>query len=600
MSRIQSIGIAALLSSLVISPTLAQKNTVRQGAQQLRQQLNATPGLSRGDAAKVMGAYYQGMGVTPPARFSPPPAYNSPPVFNAPRQAYPVQSPSYRQPSASSIPQYNLGNTSYPRQPAYGSHGVPPAGYVSGPGRTPAAGYGPGPANRLPTFSPGFTSATGTMPPSASPATQTFRYVDTAGQVRTINAGSANEALRTAPGIARTSGVELVSPSPSQVDAATAHRTPTFSPSFNSPGGFISATPPLQAGRPTFTPQPVRTAAEDKPNPSAAARPAYVQSGTGAQLTPEQVKSGTFTPGTFFVESGTGRQVPAHQVQSALAPVSRSTQIGTSAPLGMVPPPAPGRPTFSPTSPPGKIELAAETVRGLPAAAKEVGIGFAKGTGEALKDIWMGTISAAAHPIQTAKDIGHAAAHPIQTGKAVAGSVKEGAQNFRDALARGDGPAVGQTLGNVLTNAATAVVPGGSATRAISATAGTTRFGEATRLIISASEASGGHLIKRHVGLSDAQLAARLSSERIPAASTFLSRVEAEAAVAKVLDSNQSKIDDWLRSGAVGKLELNAPFVGGRVLDKSSRSFSSGNSATVILRGDSSGNFHVLTGYPVR
>ena len=61
----------------------------------------------------------------------------------------------------------------------------------------------------------------------------------------------------------------------------------------------------------------------------------YVQSGTGAQLTLDQIKSGTFPPGTFFVESGTGTTYTAQQLAgsiSAPAPpeIASSPSPGTS------------------------------------------------------------------------------------------------------------------------------------------------------------------------------------------------------------------------------------------------------------------------------
>ncbi|NTZ99063.1 RHS repeat-associated core domain-containing protein, partial [Pseudomonas koreensis] len=62
-------------------------------------------------------------------------------------------------------------------------------------------------------------------------------------------------------------------------------------------------------------------------------------------------------------------------------------------------------------------------------------------------------------------------------------------------------------------------------------------------------EAQGGHLIIKHIGRTDAQLAQRLMAEpHIPAASTFSDRAGAEAAVSEALRVNAQKVQDFLNS----------------------------------------------------
>jgi hypothetical protein len=57
---------------------------------------------------------------------------------------------------------------------------------------------------------------------------------------------------------------------------------------------------------------------------------------------------------------------------------------------------------------------------------------------------------------------------------------------------------------------------------------------------LAAHEAAGGHLLARHVGQTQAQLAQRLVTQpSISAASTFATRAEAEAAVSAVLESDR-------------------------------------------------------------
>ncbi|MBL9167633.1 MAG: hypothetical protein JNN07_07820, partial [Verrucomicrobiales bacterium] len=56
---------------------------------------------------------------------------------------------------------------------------------------------------------------------------------------------------------------------------------------------------------------------------------------------------------------------------------------------------------------------------------------------------------------------------------------------------------------------------------------------------LTVSENAGGHLLARHVGQTEAQLGARLSAQPgIPAASTFVTRAEAEAAVSGAFNAN--------------------------------------------------------------
>ncbi|ATE80596.1 type IV secretion protein Rhs [Pseudomonas frederiksbergensis] len=66
---------------------------------------------------------------------------------------------------------------------------------------------------------------------------------------------------------------------------------------------------------------------------------------------------------------------------------------------------------------------------------------------------------------------------------------------------------------------------------------------------LAAHEAQGGHLIAKHIGRTDLQLAQRLEAEpTIPAASTFPDRAIAESAVARALSENKKRIDKFLKS----------------------------------------------------
>ena len=127
--------------------------------------------------------------------------------------------------------------------------------------------------------------------------------------------------------------------------------------------------------------------------------------------------------------------------------------------------------------------------------------------------------------------------------------------------------------------------------------------GQASRIVpgggLAAHENAGGHLLARHVGRTEADLAARLVSQpRIPAASTFVSRAEAEAAVSSVLDRNAAQLSAWQSAGSQGRLVLNGPFSGGSVLLRGASAARPGNGATIVLQGNGAGGWHVLTGYP--
>ncbi|MCF4998995.1 RHS repeat protein, partial [Pseudomonas syringae] len=69
---------------------------------------------------------------------------------------------------------------------------------------------------------------------------------------------------------------------------------------------------------------------------------------------------------------------------------------------------------------------------------------------------------------------------------------------------------------------------------------------------LAAHEAQGGHLIAKHVGRTDAQLAQRLRNEpNIPAASTFPNRSVAESAVSDALSANSLRIKKFLESSKI-------------------------------------------------
>lgn len=114
-----------------------------------------------------------------------------------------------------------------------------------------------------------------------------------------------------------------------------------------------------------------------------------------------------------------------------------------------------------------------------------------------------------------------------------------------------------------------------------------------------AHEAQGKHLLARHLGQTEisACLATSLQS-RLSAASTFGTRAEAEAAVSHAFEHNASALSSWLSNGAQGRQVLNASWAGGTVLQRGASSAVPGTGVRVVLRGNGSGGYHTLTGFP--
>lgn len=121
---------------------------------------------------------------------------------------------------------------------------------------------------------------------------------------------------------------------------------------------------------------------------------------------------------------------------------------------------------------------------------------------------------------------------------------------------------------------------------------------EDTNALLTASEASGGHLIEKHVGRSYEDLVARLEATQLGKVSTFSTADEAAAAVTSTLQYNPELLTEWVNNGAPRKLELEAPFNGGTILERGAAETVTGTTVKVVLRGDGNGGWYVLTGFP--
>ena len=141
---------------------------------------------------------------------------------------------------------------------------------------------------------------------------------------------------------------------------------------------------------------------------------------------------------------------------------------------------------------------------------------------------------------------------------------------------------------------------------AASSSAETPKAGEARRdhaasRDLSQDEDAGGHVLRKHVGRSDAELRERLERERnISAASTYTDRATAEQAVGEAIAASQGRIQRWLdRSGNRPNLVLDydssQPI--GRTLNRGESGPQPCSHAVVVLKY-SAPSYYVLTSYP--
>lgn len=119
---------------------------------------------------------------------------------------------------------------------------------------------------------------------------------------------------------------------------------------------------------------------------------------------------------------------------------------------------------------------------------------------------------------------------------------------------------------------------------------------------LSQDEATGGHILRKHVGQTDAELLERLERERrISGASTYTDRSAAEHAVGAAIADSQSRIQRWLdRSGGHPNLVLDydSPAPIGRTINRGESQAHPCSHAVVVLRYGGPNGYYVLTSYP--
>ncbi|HUB03372.1 MAG TPA: RNase A-like domain-containing protein [Terriglobales bacterium] len=119
---------------------------------------------------------------------------------------------------------------------------------------------------------------------------------------------------------------------------------------------------------------------------------------------------------------------------------------------------------------------------------------------------------------------------------------------------------------------------------------------------LSQDERAGGHILRKHVGLTEEDLRQRLAREpEITGASTYTDRRTAEHVVGAAIAQSQDRIEDWLhRRGGHRNLvldyEADEPI--GRTMNRGEIHSQPCAHALVVLRYAGPNDYYVLTSYP--
>jgi toxin YxiD len=119
---------------------------------------------------------------------------------------------------------------------------------------------------------------------------------------------------------------------------------------------------------------------------------------------------------------------------------------------------------------------------------------------------------------------------------------------------------------------------------------------------LSQDERAGGHILRKHVGLTEEDLRDRLAREReITGASTYTDRKTAEHVVGTAIAQSQDRIDTWLsRPGGHRNLVLDydADEPIGRTMNRGEIHSQPCTHALVVLKYAGPNDYYVLTSYP--
>lgn len=119
---------------------------------------------------------------------------------------------------------------------------------------------------------------------------------------------------------------------------------------------------------------------------------------------------------------------------------------------------------------------------------------------------------------------------------------------------------------------------------------------------LSQDERAGGHILRKHVGLSEEDLRQRLGREpEITGASTYTDRTTAEHVVGAAIAQSQDRVERWLsRPGGHRNLVLDydADEPIGRTMNRGEIHSQPCSHALVVLKYAGPNDYYVLTSYP--
>jgi hypothetical protein len=119
---------------------------------------------------------------------------------------------------------------------------------------------------------------------------------------------------------------------------------------------------------------------------------------------------------------------------------------------------------------------------------------------------------------------------------------------------------------------------------------------------LSEDEREGGHVLRKHVGLTEVELRERLERETsITGASTYTDRRTAEHVLGAAIAKSQDQIESWLsRPGSHPNLVLNydGDEAIGRTMNRGAYQSRPCTHALIVLRYLGPNRYYVLTSYP--
>ena len=120
------------------------------------------------------------------------------------------------------------------------------------------------------------------------------------------------------------------------------------------------------------------------------------------------------------------------------------------------------------------------------------------------------------------------------------------------------------------------------------------------RTTVGAQDALGGHVLKKHVGMTVDDLATRARTEKLPFASSFDDAVAAEKHIAQALNRERGKLDTWLDESG-GRLRLDAVLEGVTGVSVSAAGAAQrvhGIRIILVRASDSPSGYRILTAFP--